>query len=101
MITIPGNNILNGLVLAFVDVINRMVESLADPWNAGIILQVLAIAGLINLVTKMGGVKAIAESLSKRAKNRKSSQIIIWLSGLIIFFDDYAMLWLWVLWWDR
>ena len=40
----------------------------------------------------MGGVKAIAESLSKRAKNRKSSQIIIWLSGLIIFFDDYAML---------
>ena len=92
MITIPGNNILNGLVLAFVDVINRMVESLADPWNAGIILQVLAIAGLINLVTKLGGVKAIAESLSKRAKNRKSSQIIIWLSGLIIFFDDYAML---------
>ena len=92
MITIPGNNILNGLVLAFVDVINRMVESLADPWNAGIILQVLAIAGLINLVTKMGGVKAIAESLSKRAKNRKSSQIIIWLSGLIIFFDDYAVL---------
>jgi Na+/H+ antiporter NhaC len=92
LITIPGNNILNGLVLAFVDVINRMVESLADPWNAGIILQVLAIAGLINLVTKMGGVKAIAESLSKRAKNRKSSQIIIWLSGLIIFFDDYAML---------
>ena len=92
MITIPGNNILNGLVLAFVDVINRMVESLADPWNAGIILQVLAIAGLINLVTKMGGVKAIAESLSKRAKNRKSSQIITWLSGLIIFFDDYAMI---------
>lgn len=92
MITIPGSNILNGLVLAFVDVINRMVESLDDPWNAGIILQVLAIAGLINLVTKMGGVKAIAESLSKRAKNRKSSQIITWLSGLIIFFDDYAML---------
>lgn len=90
LLTIPGNNILSGLILAFVDVINRMVESLADPWNAGIILQVLAIGGLINLVTKMGGAKAIAESLSKRAKTRKSSQIITWLLGLIIFFDDYA-----------
>ncbi|WP_122639957.1 Na+/H+ antiporter NhaC family protein [Romboutsia sp. Marseille-P6047] len=90
LLTIPGNNIFYGIVDAFIDVINRMVTSLADTWNAGIILQVLAIGGLINLVTKMGGAKAIAESLSKRAKNRRSSQIITWLSGLIIFFDDYA-----------
>ncbi len=90
LLTVPGNNIFYGLVDAFIDVINRMVNSLADPWNAGIILQVLAIGGLINLVTKMGGAKAIAESLSKRAKSRKSTQIITWLSGLIIFFDDYA-----------
>ena len=38
----------------------------------------------------MGGAKAIAEALSKRAKSAKSAQIITWVAGLLVFFDDYA-----------
>ena len=78
------------LFYSFLDLIERAVESLADPWNAGIILQVLAIGGVINLVAKMGGAKAIAESLSKKAKTAKSAQLITWFAGLLVFFDDYA-----------
>ena len=63
---------------------------MADPWNAGIILQVLAIGGVINLVAKMGGAKAIAEALAKKAKNARSAQLITWAAGLLVFFDDYA-----------
>ncbi|MGM9532580.1 Na+/H+ antiporter NhaC family protein, partial [Intestinibacter sp.] len=62
----------------------------SDPWNAGIILQVLAIGGVINLVSKMGGAKAIAEALSKKAKSARSAQIMTWFAGLLVFFDDYA-----------
>ena len=90
ILNITGNNPFMAIFYSFLDLIQRAVNSLADSWNAGIILQVLAIGGVINLVAKMGGAKAIAEALSKRAKSPKSAQIITWFAGLLVFFDDYA-----------
>lgn len=85
-----NSNFLKALVFSLLDFVQRSLSSLADPWNAGIILQVLCIGGVINLVGKMGGAKAIAEALSKRAKSSKSAQIIAWGLGIFVFFDDYA-----------
>ncbi len=90
MIQILDNNVFTSLIQAFLDFIQRVLNSLADPWNAGIILQVLAIGGVINLVSKMGGARAIAEALAKRAKTPRSAQLITWFLGLLVFFDDYA-----------
>ena len=90
ILNITGNNPFMALFYSFLDLIERAVGSLADPWNAGIILQVLAIGGVINLVGKMGGAKAIADALSRKAKSAKSAQIITWVAGLLVFFDDYA-----------
>lgn len=85
-----GENIFSAIVLSFLDFISRALNALADPWDAGIILQVLAIGGVINLVGKMGGAKAIAEALAKRAKTSKGAQLISWFLGILVFFDDYA-----------
>lgn len=74
----------------FLKFIDKAVGALGDPTNAGIVLQVLCIGGVVALITKMGGTKAIASWLSKKAKSHKSSQISTWLMGIIIFFDDYA-----------
>ena len=90
LLNLNGINIFSALFNSFLDLVNRAVSSLADPWNAGIILQVLAIGGVINLVAKMGGAKAIAEALAKKAKNARSAQLITRASGLLVFFDDYA-----------
>lgn len=90
MMFITQDNIFSAFIKGFVNVCNRMVHSMADPWNAGIILQVLAIGGVVALITRMGGTKAVAEWLAKKAKNHKSSQISTWLMGLFVFFDDYA-----------
>ena len=90
ILNIMGNNPFMAIFYSFLDLIQRAVNSLADPWNAGIILQVLAIGGVINLVAKMGGAKAIAEALAKKAKNARSAQLITWAAGLLVFFDDYA-----------
>ncbi len=90
LVSLTGHNVFYALIQAFLDFVTRALNSLADPWNAGIILQVLAIGGVINLVGKMGGAKAIAEALAKKAKTAKSTQIITWLLGLLVFFDDYA-----------
>ena len=90
MLQIVDNNAFTSLIQAFLDFIKRVLNSLADPWNAGIILQVLAIGGVINLVSKMGGARAIAEALAKRAKTPRSAQMTTWFLGLLVFFDDYA-----------
>ena len=90
LLNLNGINVFSALFNSFLDLVDRAVGALADPWNAGIILQVLAIGGVINLVAKMGGAKAIAESLAKKAKSAKSAQLITWVAGLLVFFDDYA-----------
>ncbi len=90
MLEADGFNIYNGFVDGFLRLSNEILSSLADPWNAGIVLQCLAIGGLIALVSKMGGAKAIADALAKKAKSPRSSQFVTWVLGLFIFFDDYA-----------
>ena len=90
MVNITGSNVFVAFFNAFVDMSGKMVGSLADSWNAGIVLQVLTIGGMIAVITKMGGPRAIAQNLAKRAKTPASAQIYTWIMGFFIFFDDYA-----------
>ena len=90
MVNISGENIFASFFTAFVDMSGKMVASLADSWNAGIVLQVLTIGGLIAVITKMGGPRAIAEKLASKAKTPASAQVYTWIMGFFIFFDDYA-----------
>lgn len=90
ILNLNGFNIFQAVFQGAIDFTYRALNVLSDPWNAGIILQVLAIGGVIHLVAKMGGAKAIAEALAKKAKTVKSVQLTTWLLGLAVFFDDYA-----------
>ncbi|MGL4990911.1 MAG: Na+/H+ antiporter NhaC family protein [Sarcina sp.] len=90
MLFITDHNVFVSLILGFMNFVERILESLADKWNAGIILQVLVIGGIIHLVAKMGGARAIAEALAKKAKTVRSVQLTTFLLGLAVFFDDYA-----------
>ncbi|MGE4291578.1 MAG: Na+/H+ antiporter NhaC family protein [Desulfovibrio sp.] len=90
MLEAKGFQLYDGFVHGFLRLTGEILSSLADPWNAGIVLQCLAIGGLIALVSRMGGAKAIAEALAKRARTPRSSQFVTWVLGLLIFFDDYA-----------
>lgn len=67
-----------------------LLGALADKWHAGIIIFVLSIGGMIGVITKMGGMKAIADALSKKAKTARSAQIAATIMGIVVFFDDYA-----------
>lgn len=90
LLNLNGFNIFMALFYSFLDLVRYILNSLADPWNAGIILQCLTIGGLIALITKMGGTKAVAKALAKKAKGPISAQVITWFLGLLVFFDDYA-----------
>ena len=68
----------------------HLVGSLADGWNAAIIIFTLSIGGMIGIINKMGGTRAIAESLAKKAKTAKSAMVVTAIMGVVVFFDDYA-----------
>lgn len=90
LLQITDNGFIYSIIHAFLDFVQRALNSLADPWNAGIVLQVMVIGGVISLVSRMGGAKAIAEALAKKAKTPRSAQLITWFLGILVFFDDYA-----------
>src|SRR6056297_3788518 len=69
---------------------NYVLSSLADPWDAGIIIFLLAMGGMIGIINKSGGVVAIGEYIAKKAQSITKTLFATWLMGVLIFFDDYA-----------
>ena len=69
---------------------NYMLGSLADSWNAGIIIFLLSMGGMIGIINRAGGVLAIGEYVAKKAKSIKNTLLVTWSMGVLIFFDDYA-----------
>lgn len=90
LVQLVDKSFFTAVIHSFLDLVSRSLNSLADPWNAGIILQVLVIGGVIHLVAKMGGAKAVAEALARKAKTARSTQVVTLLLGIAVFFDDYA-----------
>ncbi len=67
-----------------------LLGSAADSWNAAILIFTLSIGGMIGVVSKMGGTKAVADALAKKTKTARGAQIVTWILGILVFFDDYA-----------
>jgi len=88
-----GALFINGFdpLAAFLRLIDKyVIDAVSDVSHTQIIVFTLLFGGVIGLISKSGGTTGIANSVSKFARTRKSGMIATWLSGLIIFFDDYA-----------
>ncbi len=89
MMLVEGNvfaKIFNGFINSF----GEVVGSVADSWNAGILIFTLMIGGMIGVIARTGGTRAIANSLAKKATTARSAQLATMLMGVAVFFDDYA-----------
>jgi Na+/H+ antiporter NhaC len=67
-----------------------ILEPLTDGDHMAIILFSLMLGGMVGVVSRSGGAQGIVEVLRPFATTRRRGQFFAWLSGLIIFFDDYA-----------
>jgi Na+/H+ antiporter NhaC len=74
---------------AFKEVSEVIVAVIADDWRARVLLFTMFLGGVVGLVQKSGGFQAFAEWAGARVKSRKGAQMLTWLGGVIIFFDDY------------
>ncbi len=86
-----GQSFFEALFNGFFAVIDTyVIHSLENPDHLSIIIFSMMIGGMVGIITKNGGMKGIVKVLSKYANNARSGQLITWLMGIIIFFDDYA-----------
>jgi Na+/H+ antiporter NhaC len=67
-----------------------VVSALAKPDHVSIIVFSLLLGGMVGVITRSGGARGMVESLRRFATTRRRGQLIVGLSGLVIFFDDYA-----------
>ena len=67
-----------------------IVDALADRDHVSVIVFSLLLGGMVGVVTRSGGARGTVEALLPLATTRKRGQVIAWISGLFIFFDDYA-----------
>lgn len=67
-----------------------MLNSLIDKNHALIILFTFLMGGVIGIISKNGGMVGLANRITALAKTPKSGMFATWLTGVIIFFDDYS-----------
>ncbi len=67
----------------------KITETLIDTWFR-YILYFLFLIGITNaFISLNGGARAFVERAIRSVKTEKSAQLLTWILGIIIFFDDY------------
>jgi Na+/H+ antiporter NhaC len=67
-----------------------ILGSIANSSHASIILFSMMIGGMVAVISRNGGMYGIVEKLSVLANSARNAQLVTWLLGIAIFFDDYA-----------
>jgi Na+/H+ antiporter NhaC len=67
-----------------------LLENLRNAFNIWIFVFLFALVGMIHVTYRSGGIHGLAEKLKVVARGRRSTKLATFLSGLVIFFDDYS-----------
>lgn len=68
---------------------NGFINTVADPYNIGIIIFLVLLGALVAMMNKTGGSAAFGRWASKHIKSRVGAQIATVILGIMIFVDDY------------
>lgn len=50
----------------------------------------VTLGAMVGVIEAGGGMESLVHRLTKRVKGRRGGQVLVWLMGLAVFFDDYA-----------
>src|SRR5699024_12593495 len=69
-----------------------MVPSIADPWNASLILLVVFTGGFINVLRTTGAGQAFAEFATKKVDTRQKGQNFVWGSAFLFSYTEPVLI---------
>ena len=81
-----GFNVAGVMEHVFVD---GMIGSIADPWNAGILIFLVILGCVVVLMNKAGGSSAFGRWAAKNVKSKVGAELATIVLGCLIFIDDY------------
>ena len=84
---VAGGNPAAGF-LRFVD--TNVREALIDSDHMSIIIFSMLLGGMVAVMSKSGGTFGVVRALEPYATTPRRAQIVTWLMGVLIFFDDYS-----------
>ncbi|HLR88085.1 MAG TPA: Na+/H+ antiporter NhaC family protein [Wenzhouxiangella sp.] len=68
----------------------HIVNALADPDHAAVILFSMMVGGMVGIISKNGGLLGVVEQIVRFADSVRRASLATVALGLAIFFDDYA-----------
>ncbi len=80
----------NPLIATMISVDRFVVGGLADTDKISIIVFSMLLGGMVGVIGKSGGTLGLVESMRGLATSARRGQLMGWLAGIVIFFDDYA-----------
>src|SRR5690606_16338733 len=80
----------NPVIATMISVDRFIVEGLADTDKISIVVFSLLLGGMVGVIGRSGGTLGLVESMRSLATSARRGQVMGWLAGVIIFFDDYA-----------
>ncbi|MBD3178170.1 MAG: Na+/H+ antiporter NhaC family protein, partial [Candidatus Latescibacteria bacterium] len=92
-----GSFIISGYspLFSLLDIIGYYVPNAVAGEGAGIdnisiIIFTLLLGGMVGITSRMGGMRGIVDTLTRFATNARRAQLMVWVMGIVIFFDDYT-----------
>ena len=80
----------NPIRATVVAVQDHLWPSVADTFSLYIIAFTFSLVGMVQVVTRMGGMRGVLDKFAWLARSARSTQLATAMVGLAIFFDDYA-----------
>ncbi|MCG3138108.1 MAG: hypothetical protein HJJLKODD_01968 [Phycisphaerae bacterium] len=79
------------LLLGFrVTIEHYLIGALTNHSHMQVILFTMLIGGMVGVLSASGATRALVQLVSRQATNNRRGQLMGWIAGLLIFFDDYA-----------
>jgi Na+/H+ antiporter NhaC len=67
-----------------------VVQTLNDADRVTILIFSLVLGGMVGVLARSGGTVGLVEALEPYATTSRRGQLVTWIMGILIFFDDYA-----------
>jgi Na+/H+ antiporter NhaC len=64
--------------------------ALTDPDKVSIILFSILLGGMVGVMSRSGGTHGVVKALEPYATTPRRAQVVTWMMGVVIFFDDYS-----------
>jgi Na+/H+ antiporter NhaC len=65
-------------------------EALVDSDHMSIIVFSMLLGGMVAVISKSGGTLGVVRALEPLATTPRRAQLVTWVMGVLIFFDDYS-----------